>query len=51
MKHAFLSDKLFSEIEQIRELYPGVLDHLLRALEMFEIKPIPDTLQAYQSTN
>ena len=48
MDETRLLSEIIPEIEQIRELYPGVLDHLLRALEMFEIKPIPDTLQPYQ---
>ena len=43
----FLS-QVIPEIEEIRGSYQDALDRRLRALEMFEIKPIPDTLQSYQ---
>ncbi len=43
-----LLSEIIPEIEKVRELYPGTLDRLLFALEMFEIKPIPDTLQSYR---
>ena len=48
MDETGLLSQIIPEIEEIRELYPGALDRLLFALEMFEIKPIPDTLQSYR---
>ena len=43
-----LLSQIIPEIGKVRELDPGVLDRLLFALKMFEIKPIPDTLQSYR---
>lgn len=48
MDETRLLSQIIPEIEEIRELYPGMLDRLPFALEMFEIKPIPDTLQPYR---
>ena len=48
MDETRLLSQIIPEIEKVRELYPGTLDRLLFALEMFEIKPIPDTLQSYR---
>ena len=48
MDETRLLSQIIPEIEEIRALYPGVLDRLLFALEMFEMKPIPDTLQSYR---
>ena len=48
MDETRLLSEIIPEIEKVRELYPGALDRRLRALEMFEIKPIPDTLQSYR---
>lgn len=43
----FLS-AVIPEIEKVHGLYRYPLDRSLRALELFEVKPIPDTLQSYQ---
>ena len=48
MNETGLLSQIIPEIEKVHELYPGALDRLLFALEMFEIKPIPDTLQSYR---
>ena len=46
-KRASLS-QIIPEIEKVRGLYQDAFDRRLRALAMFEIKPIPDTLQSYR---
>ena len=43
-----LLSQIIPEIEKMRESYQNALDRRLGALEMFEIKPIPDTLQPYR---
>ena len=43
-----LLSQIIPEIEKVRESYQNVLDRRLGALKMFEIKPIPDTLQPYR---
>ncbi len=43
-----LLSQIIPEIEKGREARQGALERRLRALEMFEAKPIPDTLQPYQ---
>ena len=48
MDETRLLSQIIPEIEKVRGLYQDVLDRSLRALAMFEIKPIPDTLQPYQ---
>ena len=48
MDETGLLSQIIPEIEQIRESYPDALARRLRALEMFEIKPIPDPLQSYR---
>lgn len=48
MDETRLLSQIIPEIEEIRGSYQNALDRRLRALEMFEIKPIPDTLQSYQ---
>ena len=48
MDETRLLSQVIPEIEKVRESYQNTLDHSLLALEMFEIKPIPDTLQSYQ---
>ena len=48
MDETRLLSQVIPEIEKVRGLYQNALDDRLRALEMFEIKPIPDTLQSYQ---
>lgn len=47
MDETRLLSQIVPEIEEIRGLPQDALARRLRALEMFEIKPIPDTLQAY----
>ena len=47
MDETCLLSQIIPEIEEIRGSYQDALDRRLRALEMFEIKPIPDTLQSY----
>ena len=48
MDETRLLSQIIPEIEKVRGLHQDVLDRHLRALAMFEIKPIPDTLQPYQ---
>ena len=48
MDETRLLSQIIPEIEKVRGSYQDALDRRLRALEMFEIKPIPDTLQPYQ---
>ena len=48
MDETRLLSQIIPEIEQIRASYQEALDRRLRALKMFEIKPIPDTLQPYR---
>lgn len=48
MDETRLLSQIIPEIEEIRESYQDALDRRLRALKMFEIKPIPDTLQSYR---
>ena len=48
MDETRLLSQIIPEIEKVRGLHQDALDRRLRALAMFEIKPIPDTLQAYQ---
>ena len=48
MDETRLLSQIIPEIEKVRESYQNALDHSLLALEMFEIKPIPGTLQSYQ---
>lgn len=48
MDETRLLSQIIPEIEEIRGSYQDALDRRLRALEMFEIKPIPDTLQSYR---
>ena len=48
MDETRLLSQIIPEIEEIRGSYQDALDRLLRALEMFERKPIPDTLQSYR---
>lgn len=48
MDETRLLSQIVPEIEGIRESYQDALARRLRALEMFEAKPIPDTLQAYR---
>ena len=43
-----LLSQVIPEIEEIRGLGQNTLDHSLFGLEMFETKPIPDSLQSYQ---
>ena len=43
-----LLSEIIPEIEGIRGLGQDTLDHSLLGLEMFETKPIPDSLQPYQ---
>ena len=43
-----LLSQIIPEIEKIRESHQDALDRRLRAVKMFEIKPIPDTLQSYR---
>ena len=47
MDETRLLSQIIPEIGQVRGLFQTELHHRLRALEMFEIKPIPDTLQSY----
>ena len=49
MDETRLLSQIIPEIEKIRESHQDPLDRRLRTLEMFEIKPIPDVLQSYQS--
>lgn len=48
MDETRLLSQIVPEIEEIRGLPQDAFDHSLHALEMFEVKPIPDTLQAYR---
>ena len=48
MDETGLLSEIIPEIEQIRRRYQDALDRRLRAVKMFEIKPIPDTLQSYR---
>ena len=48
MDETRLLSQIIPEIEKVRGLYQDALDRSLRALKMFEIKPIPDTLQSYR---
>ena len=48
MDETRLLSQILPEIEKVRGLYQDTLDRSLRALEMFEAKPMPDTLQPYQ---
>ncbi|RKU08591.1 hypothetical protein C6502_15380 [Candidatus Poribacteria bacterium] len=48
MDETRLLSQIIPEIEEIRELHQDALDRRLRTLKMFEIKPIPDTLQSYR---
>ena len=48
MDETRLLSQIIPEIEKVRGLYQDALDHSLRALEMFEAKPMPDTLQLYR---
>lgn len=48
MDETRLLSQIIPEIEGIRGSHRDALDRRLRALKMYEIKPIPDTLQAYQ---
>ena len=47
MDETGLLSQIIPEIGKVRGLFQKELDRRLRALEMFEIKPIPDTLQSY----
>ena len=49
MDETRLLSQIIPEIEEIRGLAENTLDHSLFALEMFETKPMPDTLQSYRS--
>ena len=48
MDETRLLSQIIPEIGKVRGLYQDELDRRLRAIEMFEIKPIPDTLQSYR---
>ena len=48
MDETRLLSEIIPEIEEIRGLGQDTLDHSLLGLEMFETKPIPDSLQSYQ---
>lgn len=48
MDETHLLSQIIPEIEKVRGLHQDALDRRLRTLEMFEIKPIPDTLQVYR---
>ena len=48
MDETRLLSQIIPEIEKVRGSYQNALDRRLRALEMFEAKPIPDTLQPYR---
>ena len=48
MDETRLLSQILPEIEKVRGLYQDAFDRRLRALAMFEIKPIPDTLQSYR---
>ena len=48
MDETRLLSQIIPEIGKVRGLYRDELDRRLRALEMFEAKPIPATLQPYQ---
>ena len=48
MDETRLLSQIIPEIEKVRGLYQDAFDRRLRALAMFEIKPIPDTLQSYR---
>ena len=48
MDETQLLSQILPEIEKMRWRFQKALDRPLRALAMFEIKPIPDTLQLYR---
>ena len=48
MDETRLLSEIIPEIGKVCGLFQKELDFRMRALEMFEIKPIPDTLQSYQ---
>ena len=48
MDETGLLSQIIPEIGKVRGLFQKELDRRLRALEMFEIKPIPDALQSYR---
>ena len=48
MDETRLLSQIIPEIEKVRGLYQDAFDRSLRALEMFEAKPMPDTLQPYR---
>lgn len=48
MDETRLLSQIIPETEEIRGLAENTLDRSLFALEMFETKPIPDSLQSYQ---
>lgn len=48
MDETRLLSQIIPEIEEIRGLHHNELNHCLLALEIFEAKPIPDTLQSYR---
>ena len=48
MDETRLLSQIIPEIEKVRGSHQDALDRRLRALEMFEAKPIPDTLQLYR---
>ena len=48
MDETRLLSEIIPEIEKVRGSYQDALDRRLRALDMFEAKPIPDTLQSYR---
>ena len=48
MDETRLLSEIIPEIEKIRESHQDALDRRLRALEVFEIKSIPDMLHPYQ---
>ena len=48
MDETCLLSQIIPKIEKVRGLYQNTLERRLCALEMFEKKPIPDTLQSYR---
>ena len=48
MDETRLLSQIIPEIEEIRGLHHNELNHCLLALEIFEAKPISDTLQSYR---
>ena len=48
MDETRLLSQIIPEIEKVRGLYQDAFDRRLRALAMFEAKPMPDTLQPYR---